>query len=154
VDVTGRPGHTEVVHHTALPQERGRLTRRPGSDPRDLSSVVDGAGGAGGAAERAQVGHGAILPEDGVARTGADNLPRVVHVGNAVLPQVGQEVIRAVAVAVAEPAVGGAVPVGILGPGQVAVIGAVPAGGLPDDLPGVVDAEGRAEGAAQGAQVG
>src|SRR5207248_3355093 len=84
----------------------------------------------------------------------ADDLPGVVHVvRDAVRPQVEHEIILAIAITVAEPAIGGAVAVGILGREQKGVAGTVSGAGGSDDLPDVIDAVGIAVASAQGAEV-
>src|SRR3954451_13347404 len=103
-----------------------------------------------------QVRHEAVIPAERMnaipARPEiADDLPRVIHVvGNAVRPQVEHEVILAIAVTVAEPAVGSAVGVRVLGREQKGVTGTVSGAGGSNDLPDVVDAVGGAVASAQG----
>src|SRR5262249_46471204 len=142
-----------------LPQETGSFVRCRHGATGDLAGVVDGGRGTGGtgrAAQRAQVGHDAVVPEGEGARPEiADDLPRVVQVGgNSVLPQVQHEIVLAIAVTVAEPAIGYAVLVRVLGCEQKAMKGTVAGTGGSDDLSDVVDADGVAVTSAECAEVG
>src|SRR5688572_26143977 len=129
------------MHHTVLPQECGTIRRRV-SATHDLPGVVDGGRVTGGAAQRTEIGGDAVVPPEGVrisaaGQVRADDLSRIVHIPGVAVrtDQIDHEVIPSVGVAVAEPAIGYAVAVRILGREQK---GATVGG--PDDLPGVVDA--------------
>src|SRR5262249_26722991 len=114
-----------------------------------LAGVVDGRGAAVWSAERAKIAHDAALPQEGMGTAHTDDLACVIHVVGSAPAQVLHEVIFAVGVGVAEPAIGRAVAVRILRRDEEGADVA-----RTDDLACVVDGESTAESYAERAEVG